>query len=106
MYKRQLLHGHTHARDHGPHGHEFHVGVDAHDFTPIRFTVIDEWIRSLPDIETRLQAATRQARTVLADIVGGETPGSDALFYTQGYNELVIVLEELLAALPPDEADG
>jgi calcineurin-like phosphoesterase family protein len=33
-------------------------------------------------------------------------PGSDALFYTQGYNELVIVLEELLAALPPDEADG
>jgi calcineurin-like phosphoesterase family protein len=101
-----LLHGHTHARDHGPHGHEFHVGVDAHDFTPIRFTVIDEWIRSLPDIETRLQAATREARTVLADIVGGETPGSDALFYTQGYNELVIVLEELLAALPPDEADG
>ena len=43
---------------------------------------------------------------MLADIVGGETPGSDALFYTQGYNELVIVLEELLAALPPDEADG
>ena len=101
-----LLHGHTHARDHGPHGHEFHVGVDAHDFTPIRFTLVDEWIRSLPGIETRLQAATREARTVLAGVIDGETPGSDALFYMQGYNELVIVLEELLDALPPEEPNG
>ena len=100
-----LLHGHTHARDHGPHGHEFHVGVDAHDFTPIRFTVIDEWVRSIPGIETRLQTATREARTVLADVAGGETPGADALFYMQGYNELIIVLEELLEALP-DESGG
>lgn len=101
-----LLHGHTHALDHGPHGHEFHVGVDAHDFAPIRFAVIDEWIRSLPGIETRLQAASREARAVLADVVGGEAPGSDALFYMQGYNELVIVLEELLDALPHDEPNG
>lgn len=99
-----LLHGHTHARDHGPRGHEFHVGVDAHDFTPIRFSVIDEWVRSIPGIETRLQTATREARTVLADIVGGETPASDALFYVQGYNELAIVLEELLDALPHEDA--
>lgn len=99
-----LLHGHTHARDHGPRGHEFHVGVDAHDFTPIRFTVIDEWVRGIPGIETRVQTATREARTVLADVIGGEKPGSDALFYEQGCNELAIVLEELLDALPHDDA--
>ncbi|KXZ59118.1 hypothetical protein Mlaev_02407 [Microbacterium laevaniformans] len=37
-----LLHGHTHARDHGPIGHQFHVGVDAHGYAPIPFTVIDD----------------------------------------------------------------
>lgn len=41
-----LLHGHTHARDHGPNGHQFHVGVDAHAYAPIPFTVIDEWVRA------------------------------------------------------------
>ena len=43
---------------------------------------------------------------VLAGVIDGETPGSDALFYMQGYNELVIVLEELLDALPPEEPNG
>lgn len=55
-----LLHGHTHVRDHGPNGHQFHVGVDAHDFAPIPFSVIDGWIQSLPGIETRLQTAIRE----------------------------------------------
>lgn len=96
-----LLHGHTHARDHGPHGHELHVGVDAHAFAPIPFGVIDEWIRSIPGIETRLETATREAREVLADVGDGESSNSDALFYMQGYNELRIALEELLDALGP-----
>ncbi len=57
-----LLHGHTHARDHGPNGHQFHVGLDAHDFAPIPFGVIDAWIQGLSGIETRLQTAIREAR--------------------------------------------
>ena len=63
-----LLHGHTHARDHGPNDHQFHVGVDAHGFAPIPFSVIDAWIRSLPGIETRLQTAVREAREILAHL--------------------------------------
>lgn len=39
-----LIHGHTHARDHGPHGRQFHVGVDAFDYAPIPFSVIDAWL--------------------------------------------------------------
>lgn len=42
-----LVHGHTHARDHGPHGHQFHVGVDAFGFAPIPFELIDVWLASL-----------------------------------------------------------
>lgn len=43
-----LLHGHTHDRAFGPHGsHEFHVGVDAFDFRPVPFEVIDRWLGSL-----------------------------------------------------------
>lgn len=43
-----LLHGHTHDRAFGAHGsHEFHVGVDASGFAPIRFDVIDAWLASL-----------------------------------------------------------
>ncbi|WP_308467296.1 metallophosphoesterase [Rathayibacter soli] len=39
-----LIHGHTHARDHGPDGTQFHVGVDAFDYAPIPFTLIDAWL--------------------------------------------------------------
>ncbi|MFJ6531489.1 hypothetical protein [Microbacterium sp. NPDC091662] len=53
-YGIPLLHGHTHDRSHGPHGHEFHVGVDAHDFAPISLTVIDAWIQALPSIGPQL----------------------------------------------------
>lgn len=42
-----LLHGHTHERNHGPHGHEFHVGVDANDFAPLPFSAIDRWLARL-----------------------------------------------------------
>lgn len=39
-----LLHGHTHSRDHGPDGNQFHVGVDAFDFRPVAMGVIDAWL--------------------------------------------------------------
>lgn len=94
-----LLHGHTHSRDHGPNGHQFHVGVDAHGFSPIAFTIIDTWIRALPDAETCVNAAIREARQVVADLDAAERPGMDDLFYAQGYNELRVVLGELLDVL-------
>lgn len=100
-----LLHGHTHARDHGADGHQFHVGVDAHDYAPIPFTVIDAWIRTIPGIETRLASAIREARQVVAGLDGAETADADGLFYAQGYNELRIVLGELLDALDSPETD-
>ncbi|WP_282826343.1 metallophosphoesterase family protein [Gulosibacter sediminis] len=42
-----LLHGHTHHRNNGAHGHMFHVGVDGNDFAPVPMTVIDEWLDRL-----------------------------------------------------------
>lgn len=39
-----LLHGHTHSRDHGPDGNQFHVGVDAFGFRPVTMEVIDAWL--------------------------------------------------------------
>lgn len=42
-----LIHGHTHDRDHGADGRQFHVGVDAFGYAPVPFAVIDEWLRSL-----------------------------------------------------------
>lgn len=94
-----LLHGYTHARDRGADGHQFHVGVDAHDYTPIPFTVIDDWIQAIPGIETRLQAAIREAREVVADHDDISPRDMDAMYYMQGYEELRITLEELLDAL-------
>ena len=40
-----LLHGHTHDRDKGPDGHQFHVGVDAFNYAPVSMSLIDEWLR-------------------------------------------------------------
>lgn len=101
-----LLHGHTHARDRGPDGHQFHVGVDAHGYAPIPFTVIDAWIRTLPGIQTRLESAIAEAKQVAAGYDDTPWPAMDSLFYEQGYNELRIVLEELLDALgSPVDAD-
>ncbi|MBN9170350.1 MAG: hypothetical protein J0I50_00415, partial [Microbacterium sp.] len=104
-----LLHGYTHARDHGPNGHQFHVGVDAHGYTPVPFTEIDAWIRGLPDAEPWLDIAIREARQTITDLDGSETSNSDALFYTMGYNELRVALEELLGAFDsahPDSPPG
>ncbi|MCD1267810.1 hypothetical protein B5M43_002975 [Microbacterium sp. MEC084] len=42
-----LIHGHTHARDRGADGRQFHVGVDAHGYAPIPFAVVDSWLRSV-----------------------------------------------------------
>lgn len=43
-----LIHGHTHEHGFGAHGtHEFHVGVDAFDFAPIPFAVVDAWLETL-----------------------------------------------------------
>lgn len=107
-----LIHGHTHARDHGPNGHQFHVGVDAHDFSPVPFSVIDGWILSLPGIETRLQTAVREAREVLADLDDTPPLNMDLMFFMQAYDEIHMHLEELLAAvdevghLNGDEGEG
>lgn len=101
-----LLHGHTHDRDHGPNGHQFHVGVDAHGFAPVPFTVIDEWVRGLPDVEPWLDVAVREARQTIADLDATETSNSDAMFYTMGFNELRVALEELLGALDSSHPDS
>ncbi|GAA1740905.1 metallophosphoesterase family protein [Microbacterium paludicola] len=42
-----LIHGHTHARDRGVDGRQFHVGVDAHGFAPIPFSLVDSWLLAL-----------------------------------------------------------
>jgi calcineurin-like phosphoesterase family protein len=44
-----IIHGHTHSREvFNPNKPlEFHVGVDAHDFTPVSETVIVEWLEKL-----------------------------------------------------------
>lgn len=83
----------------GPDGHQFHVGVDTHDYAPIPLTVIDEWIQAIPGIETRLQAAIREAREVVASHDDISPCDMEAMYYMQGYQELRIALEELLDAL-------
>lgn len=55
-----LLHGHTHSRDFGPHGsHEFHVGVDAFDFAPIPFELVDAWLADLCREDAGIAAIVR-----------------------------------------------
>jgi calcineurin-like phosphoesterase family protein len=39
-----LIHGHTHSRDEGPNGNQFHVGVDAFKYAPIPFDLIEAWL--------------------------------------------------------------
>lgn len=48
-----LLHGHTHSRENGAHGGEFHVGVDGHGFAPVSMRAIDEWLAALSPGEQR-----------------------------------------------------
>lgn len=44
-----IVHGHTHSREIlNPHNVlEFHVGVDAHNFTPVNEIVIIDWLENL-----------------------------------------------------------
>ena len=53
--------------------------------------------------------AVREARQLLANLDATETSNSDAMFYTMGYNELRVALEELLGAFDsahPDSPPG
>ncbi|MFE6967219.1 hypothetical protein ACFVAJ_19220 [Agromyces sp. NPDC057679] len=44
-----LIHGHTHSTEATrPGSREFHVGVDAHDFTPVPRATIEAWLDTLP----------------------------------------------------------
>lgn len=42
-----LLHGHTHSHEKISGPRSFHVGVDAHDFTPVSEKEIEEWLETL-----------------------------------------------------------
>lgn len=55
-----LLHGHTHDRENGPAGHQFHVGVDAFGFAPIPMTLVDAWLEDLRREEEEISAIVRE----------------------------------------------
>lgn len=42
-----LIHGHTHDRDRGADRHQFHVGIDAFDYRPIPFALVDDWLAGM-----------------------------------------------------------
>lgn len=50
-----LLHGHTHSRDRGADGNQFHVGVDAFEFRPVAMEVIDRWLDAVKPACTTVQ---------------------------------------------------
>ena len=55
-----LLHGHTHDRENGPVGHQFHVGVDAFGYAPIPFPLVDAWLDDLRREEEEIAAIVRE----------------------------------------------
>ncbi|WP_447590590.1 hypothetical protein [Microbacterium lacticum] len=55
-----LLHGHTHDRENGPIGHQFHVGVDAFGFAPIPMTLVDAWLEDLRREEEEIATIIRE----------------------------------------------
>ena len=67
-----LLHGHTHDRENGPIGHQFHAGVDAFGFAPIPMTLVDAWLEDLRREEEEIAAIVRE-RTAM----GPSTPLSE-----------------------------
>ncbi|MBS1697806.1 MAG: metallophosphoesterase family protein [Actinobacteria bacterium] len=77
-----LLHGHTHDRECGPVGHQFHVGVDAFGYAPIPFWLIDAWLDDLRREEEEIAAIVRERSAMgestplseLADRIGVEIP--------------------------------
>lgn len=67
-----LLHGHTHDREAGPIGHQFHVGVDAFGFAPIPMTLVDAWLEDLRREEDEIAAIVRDRTSM-----GPSTPLSE-----------------------------
>jgi len=55
-----LLHGHTHDRENGPIGHQFHVGIDAFAFAPISMTLVDAWLENLRHEEDEIAGIVRE----------------------------------------------
>ncbi|MBD3943412.1 hypothetical protein IF188_17105 [Microbacterium sp. NEAU-LLC] len=55
-----LLHGHTHDRENGPIGHQFHVGVDAFAFAPIPMALVDAWLEDLRREEAEIATIVRE----------------------------------------------
>lgn len=67
-----LLHGHTHDRENGPYGHQFHVGIDAFGFAPIPMTLVDAWLEDLRREEEEIAAIVRDRTSM-----GPSTPLSE-----------------------------
>lgn len=59
-----LLHGHTHDRENGPEGHQFHVGVDAFAYAPIPFSLIDAWLADLRREDDEIVALVRERSAI------------------------------------------
>lgn len=55
-----LLHGHTHDRDKGPVGHQFHVGIDAFGSAPLPFTLVDAWLDDVRREDKAIAAIGRE----------------------------------------------
>lgn len=78
-----LLHGHTHDRENGPFGHQFHVGVDAFGFAPIPMTLVDAWLEDL-----------RREEEEIAAIVGDRTAMGPSTPLSEVAERLGIALDE------------
>lgn len=85
-----LLHGHTHDRENGPVGHQFHVGVDAFGYAPIPFWLIDAWLDDLRREEEEIAAIVRERSAMgestplseLADRIGVDIPALNGAEYS------------------------
>ncbi|MFS0734453.1 metallophosphoesterase family protein [Microbacterium sp. 1P10UB] len=60
-----LIHGHTHSRENGPDGNQFHVGVDAFGYAPVPFELIDAWLADLQSEEGEMAAIVRDRSALL-----------------------------------------
>lgn len=67
-----LIHGHIHDSHRGADGIQFHVGVDAHDFAPIPFTWIDEWLAHLPVANRNLSGTVSVNVAELRAVLGAK----------------------------------
>lgn len=87
-----LLHGHTHDRENGPVGHQFHVGVDAFGYAPIPFLLIDAWLDDFRREDEEIAAIIRERSAMgestplseLADRIGVDIPGLNGAVGDEG----------------------